>query len=77
MNHYLEKLEYPKILEKLANYCKSNIGKELASSLLPSKKKEEVQSLLSQTEEAVNLNIRKGTPPIGEIPENIEMYCKQ
>ena len=77
MNHYLEKLEYPKILEKLANYCKSNIGKELAYSLLPSKKKEEVQSLLSQTEEAVNLSIRKGTPPIGEIPENIEMYCKQ
>ena len=77
MNHYLEKLEYPKILEKLANYCKSNIGKKLAYSLLPSRNKEEVQRLLSQTEEAVTLSIRKGTPPIGEIPENIEMYCKQ
>ena len=77
MTHYLEKLEYPKILEKLANYCKSNIGKKLAYSLLPSRNKEEVQRLLSQTEEAVTLSIRKGTPPIGEIPENIEMYCKQ
>ena len=77
MNHYLEKLEYQKILENLASFCKSNIGKESAFSLLPSTDKEEVKNLLLQTSEAVNLLFRKGNPPIGELPDMLNLYFKQ
>ncbi len=77
MNHYLEKLEYTKILQKLASNCKTSIAKRLTFDLLPHSNKEEVQRLLSQTSEAVNLLLRKGSPPIGELPENMEITYKQ
>ena len=72
---YLKKLEYPIILEKLASYCHTYIGKDLSHNLLPSNNKEEVKKMLSTTAEAVNLIERNSTPPISEIA-NIEIYLK-
>ena len=72
---YLEKLEYNKILEKLSFYCHTYLGKNIAINLLPSNKKEEVQTWLLETMEAVSLMERNSTPPITEI-QNIELYIK-
>ena len=72
---YLKKLEYPIILENLASYCHTYIGKELAYNLLPSNNKETVKKLLHKTQEATNLIKRNSTPPIYEIA-NIEIYLK-
>ena len=69
---YLNKLEYPKILEKLSTYCHTYIGKEMALKLLPSNIKENVEENLKETEQAVALIERNGTPPVSEI-ENM-MY---
>ena len=72
MNTYnsLEKLEYNKIIDMLLNYCKTYIGKDLATNLLPTYKQDKVQKLLNETFEATNLLDRKGSLPISEI-ENI------
>ena len=72
---YLKKLEYNKILEKLAAYCHTYLGKNMAMSLLPSNNKLEVVSLLKETSEAVNLMDRNSTPPISEI-DDIGIYIK-
>ena len=65
MNHfYLDKLEYNKILEKLATYCHTYLGKNAAFSLLPKSNKEEVQNLLLETSQAISLLDRASTPPI-------------
>lgn len=74
-NLYLKKLEYPTILEKLASYCHTYIGKDLVYNLLPSNKKEDVKKMLNETAEAVGLIQRNSTPPISEIA-NIEIYLK-
>lgn len=72
---YLNKLEYNKILEKLSSYCHTCVGKDFASKLLPSNDKQEVELTLSETNEAVGLIERNGTPPISEI-DNIGIYLK-
>ncbi len=70
MNHYLEKLEYHKILNNLSNYAITYLGKDLCLKLLPSKKQEEVENSLKETEECVNLLARCNTPPLFEIADN-------
>ena len=74
--HYLEKLEYNKIIEKLSLYCSTYIGKAFAGELKPSSKKEQVQKMLNETFEAINLKLRKGNLPITEI-SNISMSIKK
>lgn len=73
---YLETLEYNKIIEILNTYCKTYIGKENLLKLAPSFDYEVVAHLLSETNEAVNLSIRKSSIPLGEIP-NISLWIKQ
>lgn len=73
---YLETLEYNKIIEILNAYCKTYIGKENLLELAPSFDYEVVAHLLSETNEAVNLSIRKSSIPLGEIP-NISLWIKQ
>ena len=72
---YLKKLEYNQILENLSNYCHTYIGKNLSLELLPSSDIEIVRKNLKETEQAVGLIERNGTPPISEI-ENISVYIK-
>lgn len=73
---YIETLEYNKIIEILNTYCKTYIGKENLLELAPSFDYEVVAHLLSETNEAVNLSIRKSSIPLGEIP-NISLWIKQ
>ena len=75
MNNNLKKIEYDKILEKVANYCKTYIGKNKVSELRPSQNVEEVQNMLAETSQSVVLIQRNSTPPIGEIAD-ITVYIK-
>ena len=75
MNTNLKKLEFNKILDMLCTYCVTYMGKNLAMQLLPSNSIETVQSLLKETEEAVNLIYRNSTPTFYEI-ENIDVEIK-
>lgn len=72
---YLEKLEYNKILKILSSYCKTDLGKKVALSLVPLKDKEEVKYALTQTLEASNLIASFGNIPISEVPD-IKLYLK-
>ena len=72
---YLYKLEYNKILEKVCDCCKTYIGKELVSSLLPSSNKDLVKKQLEETNSALTLLIRKGEPSIFNIA-NIDLWIK-
>ena len=67
--HYLEKLEYKRILEMLSLLCHTFVGKDLALNLEPYFKKDKVQKLLNETQEASNLIIRKGNAPLAEIAD--------
>ena len=46
MRNYLEKLEYPKILDILSKQALTYIGKEKCLTLKPSKDKNEVVNML-------------------------------
>jgi DNA mismatch repair protein MutS2 len=48
----LNVLEYPKILERLSNFCDFSASKDLARALQPTTNLEEAQRLLSETTEA-------------------------
>ena len=72
---YLNKLEYNKILDILSSFCKTYIGKDICFNLLPSIDKIKVQKSLDETNEAISLRYRKGTPPISSI-ENIDVWIK-
>lgn len=70
MRNYLEKIEYPKILNILSAYALTYIGKEKCATLTPSKNKNDVQNMLKETEETLNILYRCNTPPISEIADN-------
>ena len=75
MSDNLKKLEFHKILEILSNHCVTTMGKNLALHLIPSNSVSTVESLLSETSEAVNLTYRNSTPIFYEI-ENITTELK-
>lgn len=75
MNNNLKKLEYDKILGKIAHFCKTYLGKKYAFNLRPSQDVQEVQKSLNETSQGVVLIQRNSTPPIGEIAD-ITIYLK-
>ena len=75
MNSNLKKLEFNRILEILESYCKTYIGKNICSNILPSDNTDDVKKLLHETSEAYDLIIKYGNLPIDEI-EDITPYLK-
>lgn len=67
--NYLEKLEFNKIQEMLANFCSTYIGKNLSLDLFPSNSKDIVEHNLKETEEAVNLVYKNSLPSFNEIAD--------
>ncbi|MBW7885237.1 MAG: endonuclease MutS2 [Caldilineaceae bacterium] len=63
----LRVLEYPKILDRLAQHCAFSGGVELAESLLPSDDLTTVQELLAQTHEAHQLLGQKADISFGGV----------
>ncbi len=60
-------LEFDKIITKLASHASSELGKELARSLMPKTGMQEVQLMLKETSDAESFIIRRGSPPLGGI----------
>lgn len=73
--NYLNKLEYNKIIDLLANCSVTYLGKERCFSLMPCFKQTRVTKLLLETSEASNLIARKGELPLYGI-SNISIYIK-
>ena len=69
---YLQKLEYNKILEKLASYCHLEASKKEAYELKPYTEIKDIKQKLEETTEAVNLIYRCSTPPAIEFIEDKE-----
>jgi len=65
----LEKLEYPKILNKLEAHAATSVGKALAAAALPSGDLEEVRHRLAGTDEAAAVDRMKGAAPFGGITD--------
>ena len=69
---YLQKLEYNKILEKLASYCHLEASKKEAYELKQYTEIKDIKQKLEETTEAVNLIYRCSTPPAIEFIEDKE-----
>ena len=61
----IEILEYNRVRDRLVSQCRTDMGKELSSSLEASGDFEEVQSRLNETTEAVKI-YALASPPLGE-----------
>ena len=71
--HYISKLEFDKVLEKLSTYCSTYIGKELALNLKIYNEANIVKQKLAETEETVNLIYKNSIPSFYDI-QNIDIY---
>ncbi|MCX7923929.1 MAG: endonuclease MutS2 [Clostridia bacterium] len=63
----IKTLEFDKIVKKLVSYAASDLGKEIAESLLPEKDFSVVTNLLKETSDGVSFVVRRGSPPMGGI----------
>ncbi len=61
----MDTLEYPKIINQLSEFTVSDLGKQKARKILPSKSYDKVVKLLEQTDDAVTLLRLKGGIPLG------------
>ena len=73
---YLEKLEFNRICEKLEEFAKTYIGRNICLNLMPLEDKKDIVKSLKQTTEASTLIYRKGNIPLDEI-ENILPHIKK
>jgi len=65
----LRVLEYYKIIDMLKSYCVSSLGKALAEKVVPMYEKNKIEKFQMETQEALQIRIKRGSPPIGEIYE--------
>ena len=66
-NKIFHTMQYGQILDMLAGYAATSIGKQTALSLQPDTDLEYVKKLLQATDEAATVDRLKGTPPFGGI----------
>lgn len=64
---YLNRLEYMEIVQILANYCYTYLGKELCFSLTPLSKVNEVSNLLEETNQAIRFCYQYENLPFSKI----------
>jgi len=60
----LEKLEYPRVVERLSGYASTYLGKAKIAELQPIEDKESIRRRLSETGEACRLLAKGGHPPL-------------
>ncbi|NMO96063.1 endonuclease MutS2 [Paenibacillus lemnae] len=65
----LHTLEYRKILNTLAGYTQTTMGRKAAEQLLPNVSLEDVKHLLSATDQAYTVDRLKGSPPFRGITD--------
>lgn len=72
----LKTLEYNKIIDKLAGYAASQMGKEAVYALRPSIDIKEIEGWQSETTEAVSMVMKKGSLSLGAL-RDIRPYIKR
>lgn len=72
----LKVLEYHKIIDRLDEKAQSSLGKELVRELEPIKDKEKIEYYQRETEEAFNILLKKGSPPLYGI-NRLKSYLKR
>lgn len=72
----LKVLEYNKIRDLLIEKAESQLGKDLAKTLIPIRDINQIKILQQETEEALSLLIQRGNPPLYGI-NNIAMEIKR
>ncbi len=72
----LRVLEYYKIIDRLKEKAESSLGKELIDIIAPSTEIDEIEYFQRETEEAFNIIIKKGNPPLFGI-NNVKNYVKR
>ncbi len=65
----LKTLEYNKIIEKLANYAGSAMGREKCEALVPLSEREKIESLQQETADALSRLYKKGTLSFSGLPD--------
>ena len=68
-NKYLEKIEFNKVIEILASFPITNLGKQYCLSVLPSPSYDEANYYIQETTEASIILDRKSTPPLAPISD--------
>lgn len=68
----LRVLEYSKIKDKLKERTESSLGRNLADKLFPSVDCAQVKHIQEETDEAVKLLLKRGSPPLGGIHDIME-----
>ncbi|MCX8130072.1 MAG: endonuclease MutS2 [Clostridia bacterium] len=63
----LKILEFDKIVRQISGRTASDLGMELAESLLPEKSFTRIQAALNETSDGVSFIVRKGSPPLSGI----------
>ena len=71
-----DKLEFNKILEILATFAKTYVGKKLINDLTPSFNVIEVANRQAQTSCAIDMINKYGKPPVGEF-NNVSLHLKK
>ena len=71
-----DKLEFNKILEILATFAKTYVGKKLINELTPSFDVIEVANRQAQTSCAIDMINKYGKPPVGEF-NDVSLHLKK
>lgn len=65
----LRVLEYYKIIEKLSQKAESSLGKDIIAKMAPQTELDSVEKLQRETDEAVKVLVKRGSPPMGGISD--------
>ncbi len=69
-------MEYNKIIDKLKNFARSEMGKKLTEELVPSSNIDDIILWQKETSEAVSMILKKGSLPLGGL-KNISACLKR
>lgn len=72
----MQTLEYYKIINELSQFTVSDLGKQKANSILPSKSRQQVERMLEETDDAVKIARLKGGIPLGTF-QNVRPQIKR
>jgi len=67
--HTLDKLEFGGVLEVLAGFARTRLGKELAGTVRPARRAEKIRRWLAQVGEMMGVIEGSGVPPLGGISD--------
>lgn len=69
LNKTLATLEYDLIKQKLLDLSSCDVAKSFINDMQPIDNQEEIERLLTETEDAVNFIIKRGTPPLAGVKD--------